>query len=107
MTILSSFPRIMFGLSSNHAPTPFYWRSNPRIFGSNLELRAAEISGARNVAFFNTKCVAKMGGVSSPKRRVRDDNFFVGLPSDILGSWSSSNRLSIWQKQVTDFWVKS
>ena len=79
MTILSSYPRIMFGLSSNHAP--FYWRSNPLIFGSNLELRAAEISGVRNVAFFHTKCVAKMGGVSSPKRQVRDDNFIVGLPS--------------------------
>ena len=34
-----------------------------------------EIAGARNVVFFNTKCVSKMGRVRSPKRRVRDDDF--------------------------------
>ena len=54
-----------------------------------------EIAGARNVVFFNTKCVSKIGRVRSPKRRVRDDDFMVGLSSDyrqiILGSWS--NRL--------------
>ena len=42
-------------------------------------------------------CVAKMGPVSSPKRRVRDDDFMLGLSSDhagfILGL--SSNGLSI------------
>ena len=52
-----------------------------------------EIAGARNVVFFNRKCVTKMGRVRSPKRRVRDDDFMVGLSSDILGL--SSNRLSI------------
>ena len=43
------------------------------------------IAGARNVVFYNTK--------SSSKRRVRDDDFIVGLSSDIVGL--SSNRLSI------------
>ena len=45
-----------------------------------------EIAGARNVVFFNSKCVSKMGRVRSPKRRVRDDDF-------ILGSWSESFRI--------------
>ena len=40
-----------------------------------------EIAGARNVVFFNTKCVSTMGRVRSPKWRVRDDDF-------MLGSWS-------------------
>ena len=31
------------------------------------------------------KIVSKMGRVRSPKRRVRDDDFIVGLSSDILG----------------------
>ena len=46
------------------------------------------------------KIVSKMGRVRSPKRRVPDDDFIVGLSSDILGYpriilglWS--NRLSI------------
>ena len=39
------------------------------------------------------KIISKMGRVRSPKRRVRDDDFMVGLSSDILGL--SSNRLSI------------
>ena len=39
------------------------------------------------------KIVSKMGRVRSPKRRVRDDNFMLGLSSDIVGL--SSNRLSI------------
>ena len=41
-----------------------------------------EIAGARNVVFFNTKCVSKMGRVRSPKRRVRDDDFIFGSCSD-------------------------
>ena len=41
-----------------------------------------KIAGARHVAFFHTKCVSEMGRVRSPKRRVRDDNFMVGLSSD-------------------------
>ena len=45
-----------------------------------------EIAGARNVVFFHTKCVSKMGRVRSPKRRVRDDDF-------ILGSWSDYPRI--------------
>ena len=39
------------------------------------------------------KIVSKLGRVRSPKRRVRDDDFILGLSSDILGLWS--NRLSI------------
>ena len=61
-------------------------------------LKFWEIAGAPNVVIFHAKkSVAKMGPVSSPKRRVRDDDFMLGLPSDhgqfILGL--SSNRLSI------------
>ena len=41
-----------------------------------------EMAGARNVVFFHTKCVSKMGRVRSPKRRVRDDDFILGLSSD-------------------------
>ena len=42
------------------------------------------------------KIVSKMGRVRSPKRRVRDDDFILGLSSDILGyPRISSNRLSI------------
>ena len=39
------------------------------------------------------KIVSKMGRVRSPKRRVRDDDFIVGLCSDYARI--SSNRLSI------------
>ena len=52
-----------------------------------------EIAGARNVVFFHTKCVSKMGRVRSPKRRVRDDDFMLGCPRNVLGM--SSNRLYI------------
>ena len=41
-----------------------------------------EIAGARNVVFFHTKCVSGMGRVRSPKRRVRDNDFMLGLSSD-------------------------
>ena len=41
-----------------------------------------EIAGERNVVFFHTKCVSKMGRVRSPKQRVRDDDFIFGLSSD-------------------------
>ena len=51
-----------------------------------------EIAGVRKVVFFQIKSGSKMGRLSSPKRRVRDDDF---LSSDhvrnILGL--SSNRL--------------
>ena len=45
-----------------------------------------QIAGARNVVFFHTKCISKMGRVRSPKRRVRDDDF-------ILASWSECSRI--------------
>ena len=41
-----------------------------------------EIAGARNVVFFNTKCVSKVGRGRCPTQRVRDDDFMVGLSSD-------------------------
>ena len=40
-----------------------------------------EIAGARHVVFCHSKCVSKMGRVRSPKRRVRDDDFILGLSS--------------------------
>ena len=36
------------------------------------------MAGARDVVFFHTKCVSKMGRVRSPKQRVRDDDFIFG-----------------------------
>ena len=41
-----------------------------------------EIAGARNVVFFHTKCVSKIGQVRSPRRRVRDNDFIFGSCSD-------------------------
>ena len=73
-----------------------------------------EIAGARNVVFFHTKCVSQMRRVRSPKRRVRDDDFILGLCSDYVRIMfgMSSNRLSIggsnsrsfrWNLELTDF----
>ena len=64
-----------------------------------------EIAGARNVVFFSTKCVSKMGRVRSPKRRVRDDDF-------MLGSWSDYRRNVVessfyWRKRFPEFPLKS
>ena len=36
----------------------------------------------RFTAFFHTKCIDEMGQVSSPKRRVQDDDFMVGSGSE-------------------------
>ena len=41
-----------------------------------------EIAGARICSIFQYKIVSKIGRVRSPKRRVRDDDFMVGLSSD-------------------------
>ena len=41
-----------------------------------------EIAGAGNDVFSHTKCVSKMGRVRSPERRVRDDDFMLGLSSN-------------------------
>ena len=41
-----------------------------------------EIAGVAKCCIFHTKCVSKMGRVRSPKRRVRDVDFMVGLSSD-------------------------
>ena len=60
-----------------------------------------EIAGARNVVFFNTKCVSKMGQVRSPKWRVRDDDFMLGCPRKVVES------SFYWRKQFTEFPLKS
>ena len=52
-----------------------------------------EMAGARNVVFFHTKCVSKMGRLRSPKRRVRDDDLIVDYRRIMFGM--SSNRVSI------------
>ena len=52
-----------------------------------------EDSRSAKCCIFQYKIVSKMGRVRSPKRRVRDDDFMLGLSSDVLGL--SSNRLSI------------
>ena len=41
-----------------------------------------EIAGAWHTVFFHTKCVSKMWRVRSPKPRVRDNDFMLGLSSD-------------------------
>ena len=64
-----------------------------------------EIAGARNAVFFNTKCVSKMGRVRSPKRRVRDDDFMVGLSSECRRNVVESS--FYWRKQFTEFPLKS
>ena len=56
-----------------------------------------EIAGARICCIFQYKIVSKIGRVRSPKRRVRDDDFMVGLSSDyprsILGLSSDYPRI--------------
>ena len=64
-----------------------------------------EIAGARNVVFFHTKCVSQMGRVRSPKRRVRDDDFILGLCSDYVRNVVESS--FYWRKQFTEFPLKS
>ena len=64
-----------------------------------------EIAGTRNVVFFHTKCVSKMGRVRSPKRRVRDDDFMVGSWSDHARNLFESS--FYWRKQFTVFPLKS
>ena len=52
-----------------------------------------EIAGARNVVFFHTKCVSKMGRLRSPKRRVRDDDFIVDYRRIMFGLCSECRRI--------------
>ena len=59
------------------------------------------------------KIVSKMGWVSSPKRRVRDDDFIVGLSSDIVGYrriilessfyWRKHSGSIRWNLELQDF----
>ena len=60
---------------------------------------------AKNVTFFHTKCVAQMGQVRSRERRVRDDDFIVGLSSDYARIILESSLY--WRKQFRDFRLKS
>ena len=63
-----------------------------------------EIARVRNVVFFHTKCVSRMGRVRSPKRRVRDDDFLFGYLRIMLGI--SSNILEssfFWRKHFRQF----
>ena len=66
-----------------------------------------EIAGAPNVVFFHTKCVSKMGRVRSPKRRVRDDDFMLGLSSDyprivfLLAEAIHGVSAEIWNLQIS------
>ena len=66
-----------------------------------------EIAGARNVVFFHTKCVSKMGRLRSPKRRVRDDDFIVDYRRIMFGLCSECRRIVYWRKQFTEFLLKS
>ena len=52
-----------------------------------------EIAGARDVVFFHTTCVDEMGQVRSPKWRVRDDDFTVGLSSNRLYIGGSNSEI--------------
>ena len=54
------------------------------------------------------KIVSKMGRVRSPKRRVRDDDFILGLSSDILESsfyWRKHSGSIRWNLEFQDFVV--
>ena len=50
-----------------------------------------------------TKCVSKVGRVRSPKRRVRDDDFILGLCSNRLSIGGSNSRSFHCNLELTDF----
>ena len=53
------------------------------VFLAGTALREILIdSRSAKCRFFHTKCHSKMGRVRSPKRRVQDDDFSVGLSLD-------------------------
>ena len=60
------------------------------VFGVSLFVAGAAFrailgdSRSAHVVFFHRKCVSKTGRVRSPKRRVRDDDFILGLSSDYV-----------------------
>ena len=64
------------------------------------------IAGWQNVEFFHTKCIAKMGQVSSPKRQAQDYDFMVGSVLDpaqiacILAETTDAIFLQILNSQV-------
>ena len=64
-----------------------------------------EIAGARNVVFFHTKCVSKIGRVRSPRRRVRGDDFVFGSCSDYPRIILESSLY--WRKQFREFPLQS
>ena len=54
------------------------------------------------------KIVSKMGRVRSPKRRVRDDNFMLGLSSNIVGYRRIILESSLyWRKHWRHFHLRS
>ena len=63
-----------------------------------------QIAGARNVVFFHTKCISKMGRLKSPKQRVRDDDLSSDHPWIVLGYPPIILESSIyWRQQFKDF----
>ena len=62
-----------------------------------------EIAGARNVVFFHTKCVSKVGRGRSPRRRVRDDDFMLGLSSNCLYIGGSNSESFQCNLELKDF----
>ena len=52
---------------------------------------------------FQYKIVSTMGRVRSPKRRVRDDDFILGLCSDYVSIGGSNSRSFCWNLELTDF----
>ena len=61
-------------------------------------------SRSAKCCIFPYKIVSKMGRVRSPKRRVRDDDFMVGLSSDYRRNVVESS--FYWRKQFTGFPLK-
>ena len=52
---------------------------------------------------FQYKIVSEIGRVRSPKRRVRDDDFILGLSSNRLSIGGSNSRSFRWSLELTDF----
>ena len=62
-------------------------------------------SRSAKCCIFQYKIVSKIGRVRSPKRRVRDDDFILGLCSDYPRNVVESS--FYWRKQFTEFPLKS
>ena len=62
-------------------------------------------SRSAKCCIFQYKIVFEVGRVRSPKRRVRDDDFMLGLSSDYRRIVVESS--FCWRKQFTEFPLKS